>query len=98
MTLLEILREHLKEWPEGVRAFGQNGKGRVMANMEGETVAARAPNQEAYLLLRDIDEMWWDMVDPQTLADYLYLPLADDASTAIVTREMWEGVLPSAHD
>ena len=98
MTLLEILREHLKEWPEGVRAFGQNGKGRAMVNMEGEAVAVRAPSQESCMFSWYTDGIWWDMIDPQSPADYLYLPMADDASTAIVTREMWEGMLPSAHD
>lgn len=86
MTLLELLKEHLKEWPENVRRLSQDVSGEINENTfdlpepwgnsipHGKCVW---PHSE-WRFKDDIDGLVW------------CLPTADDARTAIVTREMWE--------
>lgn len=91
MTLLEILRRELRAWPEGVVALAQDSDGEMAA-------AYRAGyNKEPHYFLITGGHVWaqgcWFAAVDQREGDIFWrLPVADDASTAIVTREMWEGL------
>ena len=90
MTLLQLLREHLKEWPEDVRAISQDSDGEVNANFFSKPLPLEKP-----VVFRDGSFVWtsceWEYMGNPDQPYYMWeLPLADDASTAIVTREMWE--------
>ncbi|MDG9785248.1 hypothetical protein [Metapseudomonas otitidis] len=87
MTLLELLKEHLKEWPENVRCLSQDVSGEINENTfdlpEPKSSMPRGkcvwPHTE------------WSFKDnPEDRCSIWCLPTADDARTAIVTREMWE--------
>lgn len=91
MTLLEILRRELRVWPEGIVALAQDS--------DGEMAVARYPgfNTEPAYYPSTCMHVWsqgcWFSVDDMRAKGSLWrLPVADDAYTAIVTREMWEAL------
>lgn len=83
MSLLELLKEHLKEWPDGLRAISQDAD-------DGMMNGTRHPSPSLPL----VDGLIWDHREWDSLpmgGSYFWLlEIADDARTAIVTREMWE--------
>lgn len=90
MTLLELLREHLKEWPEDVRAISQDSDGRMNENLHRHPMPWGEPQTNVHGVFVWTAGEWRYMDNPGALDDCWTLPVADDASTAIVTREMWE--------
>lgn len=89
MTLLELLKEHLKEWPIWVRAYSQDSDGTINENRTSQVVPVSSSESEEPDSWTWICGEWWIADDPVTHLIWR-LPVADDASTAIVTREMWE--------
>lgn len=90
MTLLELLREHLTEWPEDVRAISQDSDGSMNENLHTQPMPWDTGEVTILGGWSWSSEAWYYMDNPYDPSLYWELPLADDASTAIVTREMWE--------
>lgn len=82
MTLLELLKEHLKEWPHGCHAFSQDSNGDIKHAVRDQDLNQRRPY---------VFDGWHMWVFGWFWSEW-NLPVADDARTAIVTREMWEAV------
>lgn len=86
MTLLELLKQELKEWPEGTASATQDRGGNIV--FWGHNVTPTAYN------------IWYGedeegcCVEP--LVDDVFLSsegmerVASDYATAIITKEMWE--------
>lgn len=95
MSLLELLKEHLKEWPENAVAYSQDSDGVINVSLRNMAKRTAKPD-----IFEDEHAVAWVWVDGWAIAndpDYRdvdcrgwCLPTADDARTAIVTREMWE--------
>lgn len=86
MTLLEILRRELRAWPRFVQAFAQDGDGEMASayRQDYRRLPAEVPGKHRWV------GGWQSAHNPDNDRIFWYLPVADDASTAIVTREMWE--------
>lgn len=89
MTLLELLKERLKEWPKGVVALAQDSDGEMSAAYSSgyskEPIYYLSLNRHVWS-----QGCWFDVAEPKSKKIFWHLPVADDAATAIVTREMWE--------
>lgn len=89
MSLLELLKEHLKEWPQGVVALAQDSDGEMAAAFQS-SYGKRPWGRDRHTFVWSAREAWRSAPDPARDEVYWRLPVADDARTAIVTREMWE--------
>lgn len=82
MKLVELLARELVEWPETTRCYAQDSCGTAYPYVGGN------PTYRMSVWFAEYSrECHVDMKDP---AGVLYLELATDYDTAIVTREMWE--------
>ena len=82
MELLQLLRQELKEWPEGIREATQDRNGDVSL-WEGGTVVERPNNAGCcYVGLLFKVECFYEQGA---------VLLADEYGTAIVTKDQYEG-------